>query len=40
MAEYCKSGSVEPKDASGDRNKGLTEFESFTVLQTLPHGSF
>ena len=31
------TGSVEPMDASGDTNKGLTEFESFTVLQSILH---
>ena len=37
LSQFRATGSVEPKDASGDRNKGLTEFESFTVLQSILH---
>ena len=37
LSQFHATGSVEPKDASGDRNKGLTEFKSFTVLQSTLH---
>ena len=39
LSQFHASGSVEPKDASGDRNKGLTEFECFTVLQSILHNT-
>lgn len=37
LSQFHATGSVEPKEPSGDRNKGLTEFESFTVLQSILH---
>ena len=37
LSQFYATGSVEPKEPSGDRNKGLTEFESFTVLQSILH---
>ena len=37
LSQFHATGSVEPKDPSGDQNKGLTEFESFTVLQSILH---
>ena len=35
LSQFHATGSVEPKELSGDRNKGLTEFESFTVQSIL-----
>ena len=37
LSQFHATGSVEPKEPSGDQNKGLTEFESFTVLQSILH---
>ena len=37
LSQFHATGSVEPKDPSGDQNKGLTESESFTVLQSILH---
>ena len=37
LSQFHATGSVEPKDPSGDQNKGSTEFESFTVLQSILH---
>ena len=32
LSQFHATGSVEPKEPSGDQTKGLSEFESFTVL--------
>ena len=37
VSQFHATGSVEPKGPSGDHSKGLTEFESFTVLQSILH---
>ena len=35
LSLFHATGSVEPKEPSGDQSKGLTEFESFTILQSI-----
>ena len=37
LSQFHATGSVEPKEPSGDHSKALTEFESFTVLQSILH---
>ena len=39
LSHFHATGSVEPKEPSGDWNKGLPEFESFTMLQSILHKS-
>ena len=37
LSQFHATGSVEPKEPSGDRSKALTKFESFTVFQSILH---
>ena len=37
LSLFHATGSIEPKEPSGDQSKGLTEFESFTILQSILH---
>ena len=37
LSLFHATGSFQPREPSGDQSKGLTEFESFTILQSILH---